>query len=84
MRIFELFPEIYEMPLEELAKEIFNPPAIEVGDDVLTGRFLNKKSKITGFSTDKNGQPVIKTTKGSSKLFKPRFPKLMGTKPKTT
>jgi hypothetical protein len=66
MKLFELFET-----------ETFQPPSIDVGDDVLVGKFKNKKAKVTGFKKDDNNQPVLKTNKGDQKLFKPRFPKLM-------
>jgi len=58
-------------------KEKLTPPEIEVGDEVLLGKFKNRKAVVTGFDTDKNGQPELKTTKGKTKLFKPRISKLM-------
>ena len=69
MKLFELLDE---------DNEKLEVPDIEIGDDILTGKFLNKKSKVTGFTKDKkDNHPVVKTTKGSVKLLKPRFPKLM-------
>jgi len=58
------------------AKEIFDPPSIEVGDNLLIGKFKNKKAVVKGFSKDDHNQPVLKTDKGDVKLFKPRLPKL--------
>jgi len=57
--------------------ESYQPPSFEVGDDVMLGKFKNRKAEITGFKKDKNNQPVIKTTKGDTQLFKPRVKKLM-------
>lgn len=51
-------------------------PSIEVGDEVLVGKFKNRKATIKGFSTDDHNQPVLKTDKGEHKLFKPRLTKL--------
>ena len=53
-----------------------NPPSITVGDEVKVGKFKNRKAKVTGFKKDDKGQPVLKTTKGDQKLFKPRISKL--------
>ena len=53
------------------------PPTIEVGDDILVGKFKNRKAKVKGFKTDDHNQPVLKTNKGDQKLFKPRVVKLM-------
>jgi hypothetical protein len=50
---------------------------MNVGDEVYVGRFKNRKATITGFGVDEHNQPVLKTTKGPQKLFKPRIAKLM-------
>lgn len=55
----------------------YQPPTIDVGDEVKVGKFKNRKAEVTGFKTDDNNQPVLKTTKGDQKLFKPRLSKLM-------
>ena len=61
-------------------KEIFetklNLPDIETGDEIFVGKFKNRRATITGFKKDDHNQPVLKTTRGDQKLFKPRFPKL--------
>ena len=64
-----LFSDIFEAETLEL-------PDIEVGDDVMVGKFKNRKAKVTGFTKDDHNQPVLKTTKGEQKLFKPRLSKL--------
>ena len=51
-------------------------PDIEVGDEVMVGKFKNRKATVQGFSTDDHNQPVLKTDKGPQKLFKPRITKL--------
>lgn len=51
-------------------------PDIEVGDEVKVGKFKNRKATVTGFDKDDHQQPVLKTTKGAHKLFKPRLSKL--------
>lgn len=58
-------------------KESYQPPTIDVGDEVRVGKFKNRKAEVKGFKTDKNNQPVLKTTKGDQQLFKPRITKLM-------
>jgi|TARA_R110002074_G_scaffold243996_2_gene415761 hypothetical protein len=58
-------------------KDILKLPSIEIGDEILVGKFKNRKAVVTGFATDENNQPVLKTTKGDQKLFKPRIVKLM-------
>jgi len=57
----------------------YQPPSIEVGDEVRVGKFKNRKAEVKGFKTDKNNQPVLKTTKGDQQLFKPRITKLLST-----
>jgi len=65
------------MKLEELKEvESYQPPKIEVGDEVKVGKFKNRKAKVKSISKDKNNQPVLKTNKGEHKLFKPRITKL--------
>ncbi|MDA9302587.1 hypothetical protein N8072_00495 [bacterium] len=58
-------------------KDILTLPSIKVGDEILVGKFKNRKATVTGFGKDENNQPVLKTTKGDQKLFKPRIVKLM-------
>ena len=58
-------------------KDILQLPNIEIGDEILVGKFKNRKATVTGFDIDDNNQPVLKTTKGDQKLFKPRLVKLM-------
>lgn len=64
------------MRWNEIVENALELPDIEIGDDILVGKFRNKKAKITGFKTDDHNQPILKTNKGDQKLFKPRFPKL--------
>ena len=52
-------------------------PKISVGDQVMVGKFKNRKAEVKGFTKDKHNQPVLKTTKGDQKLFKPRISKLI-------
>ena len=58
-------------------KDILQLPNIQIGDEILVGRFKNRKAVVTGFTIDDHNQPVLKTTKGPQKLFKPRIVKLM-------
>ena len=51
-------------------------PNLNVGDEVKVGRFKNRKAKIKGFDKDTHNQPILKTTKGNHKLFRPRISKL--------
>lgn len=54
----------------------YDPPTIRKGDEVKVGKFKNRKAEVKGFDVDDHGQPVLKTTKGDQKLFKPRISKL--------
>ncbi len=66
MRAWELFED----------KKTLKLPDINVDDEVKVGRFKNRKAIVKGFKKDDHGQPVLKTTKGDQKLFKPRISKL--------
>jgi hypothetical protein len=52
-------------------------PTIEVGDEIMTGKFKNSKATVKGFTKDVHNQPVMKTTKGDKKVFKDRHSKLV-------
>lgn len=52
-------------------------PDIVLGDEIRIGKFKNREATVTGFDTDKHGQPVLLTNKGSVSLFKPRLAKLI-------
>ena len=64
----------YEFLTEDKTK--LELPDIEVDDEIKVGRFKNRKAIVKGFKKDNHGQPVLKTTKGDQKLFKPRISKL--------
>ena len=40
-------------------KDILKVPSIEIGDEILVGKFKNRKAVVTGFATDENNQPVL-------------------------
>ena len=65
---------LYEIINED--DETLKVPDINVGDEVKVGKFKNRKATVTGFEKDDKNQPVLKTTKGKHKLFKPRISKL--------
>lgn len=52
-------------------------PSISVNDEILVGKFKNRKAKVKAFSKDKHNQPILRTDKGDQALFKPRIVKLM-------
>ena len=64
---------INEIILEDKS---YTPPTIEAGDEIRVGKFKNRKAEVKGITTDENNQPVLKTTRGDQKLFKPRISKL--------
>jgi len=68
MKLWELFNETENKTLEL--------PNIDVGDEILVGKFKNRKAIVKGFKKDEHNQPVLKTNKGDQKLFKPRLSKL--------
>ena len=69
-------PAYYNESVVE-AEDTLTLPKIKVGDEVMVGKFKNRKAEVKGFSKDDHNQPVLKTTKGDQKLFKPRISKLM-------
>jgi hypothetical protein len=52
-------------------------PRLEVGDEMMVGKFKNRKATMKGFTKDKHNQPVAKTDKGDQQIFKGRIKKLM-------
>lgn len=69
-------PAYYSESVAE-AEDTLTLPKIKVGDEVMVGKFKNRKAEVKGFGKDDHNQPVLKTTKGDQKLFKPRLSKLM-------
>jgi transcription antitermination factor NusG len=71
------WPRVLREGLDEIKDvESYQPPKIEVGDEVKVGKFKNRKAKVKSITKDKNNQPVLKTNKGEHKLFNPRITKL--------
>ncbi len=67
MKLFEIFED----------KDTLELPDIKVGDEVKIGKWKNRKATVKGFKKDKkDNHPVLKTTKGDTKLFKPRITKI--------
>jgi hypothetical protein len=50
---------------------------LNIGDELLIGKFKNRKATIKGLTKDNLNQPILKTNKGDQKLFKPRIVKLI-------
>ena len=66
------------MKINDITKNnSLQPPRIKVGDEIFIGKFKNRKAEVVGFEKDKNGQPILQTTKGDQQLFKPRIAKLI-------
>lgn len=61
-------------PMRKFFSEMELP--IEIGDEILVGKFRNRSATVTGFTTDDKGQPIIQTTKGEKK-FPFRIKKLL-------
>ena len=55
----------------------YSNPDIKIGDMLLIGKWKNRRAIVTGFATDKNNQPQVKTTKGTYSLYKFRMNKTM-------
>jgi tRNA nucleotidyltransferase (CCA-adding enzyme) len=54
-------------------------PDLETGDELMVGKFKNRKATIKDFTKDKHNQPVAVTDKGEQQIFKGRVKKLMPT-----
>ena len=79
-KLHDMWVDQYDqIPDTWVMKEVssYQPPAIDVGDEVRVGKFKNRKAEVQGFTKDKNNQPVLRTNKGDQQLFKPRITKLM-------
>lgn len=63
--------------MKSFKQHIFENEDIKKGDTILVGRFKNSPAIVTGFGTDKNGQPTVKTDKREYSLYKFRIKKLM-------
>lgn len=50
---------------------------LQIGDEILMGRFRNIPAVVKGFGYDDKGQPTIKTTKGEKPLYKFRIKRLI-------
>lgn len=64
----------------QVSKPLFEKdgyPQISIGDEILMGKFKNKRATVTGFGTNEKGQPTLKTTKGEVDLYNVRIAKLL-------
>jgi hypothetical protein len=61
----------------KLSQLIKNSADLEIGDEILMGKFRNVPAVVTGFGTGTHGQPTIKTTKGEKPLYRFRIKKLL-------
>lgn len=63
------------MKISEIIKTALQD--LEIGDEILMGRFRNIPAVVKSFGKDKNNQPTVKTNKGEKPLYKFRIKKLM-------
>jgi len=67
-----------EKMIDEEKEDSLQLPKLNVGDELMVGKFKNRKATIKGFDTEKKtGQPIAKTDKGPQQIFKGRVKKLM-------
>ena len=65
--------------LNNINEATLDLPDLETGDELMVGKFKNRKATIKDFKKDDHGQPVAVTNKGDQKIFKGRVKKLMPT-----
>jgi len=53
-----------------------NSLPFEIGDEILLGRFKNRRAIVKGFGSGKHNQPTVITTKGEVPLFRFWIPSL--------
>jgi len=68
--------------LNNINEATLDLPDLESGDELMVGKFKNRKATIKDFKKDEHGQPVAVTNKGDQKIFKGRVKKLMPTEGK--
>jgi hypothetical protein len=69
--------------LNNINEATLDLPDLETGDELMVGKFKNRKATIKDFKKDDHGQPVAVTNKGDQKIFKGRVKKLMPTEGKS-
>ena len=62
------------MNFKQLLEEL---EGLEIGDELLMGKYRNKKAFIKEFGTDKNNQPTVITDKGERAVYGFRVRKFM-------
>lgn len=60
-----------------IVSELTGVPEINVGDEILFGKWKNKRAKVQGIKFNDKGQPVLKTDKGDVNLFHFRLAKMI-------
>ena len=68
--------------LNNINEATLDLPDLESGDELMVGKFKNRRATIKDFKKDEHGQPVAVTNKGDQKIFKGRVKKLMPTEGK--
>lgn len=69
--------QIIEEAIHKIYKEDLNIP-LNPEDEILYGKFKNKKAIVKDFKKDDKGLPVAITDKGEIPLLKIRIPKVQG------
>lgn len=60
----------FHKALQETKKEKESyTKTLEKGDEILMGKYRNKKAEIKSFEKDKHNQPVVNTTKGKRNVY---------------
>jgi len=76
--VLTIIQQVESLNNKQRYKKFFNEedfPGIKVGDEVLGGKFKNKRMIVNDFGTDENDQPTIITDKGEKKLYTVRLQK---------
>ena len=60
-----------------IVSELSGVPEINIGDEILFGKWKNKRAIVKGLKFNDKGQPVLKTDKGDVNLFHFRLAKTM-------
>lgn len=68
--------ELIVEAIKKYYNEDINIP-LNKGDNILYGKFKNKKAIVQDVKNDDKGQPILDTNKGDVQLLKIRIPKLM-------
>ena len=73
----ELLTIARELVCHPVRRQAGMPLPFEIGDEILLGRFKNRRAIVKGFGTGKHNQLTVITDKGEYPLFRFWVPKLM-------